>query len=241
MNNRGKLYLIPTVIADNTADKVIPIQVKDALRSLRHFLAEDIRSARRYLASLKIYDTVESLTFERLDKNTSYDDLREIFQPIFDGHSMGVLSESGCPGIADPGALAVHFAHEHEIEVVPLVGPSSILLALMASGLNGQHFTFHGYLPVETREGARIIRELEKESRRSRQTHIFIETPYRNNRLLKNLLSTLNEETYLCVASDLTGSSEWIRTATVGQWRKNPPELPRQPAVFLMNAFVAKQ
>src|SRR5690606_10271176 len=157
------------------------------------------------------------------------------------GHSMGVLSESGCPGIADPGALAVHFAHEHEIEVVPLVGPSSILLALMASGLNGQHFTFHGYLPVETREGARIIRALEKESRRSRQTHIYIETPYRNNRLLKNLLSTLNEETYLCVASDLTGSSEWIRTATVGQWRKNPPELPRQPAVFLMNAFVAKQ
>src|SRR5690606_18181215 len=236
MSRRGKLYLIPNVIAADTADKVIPNQVKDALRSMRHFLAEDIRTARRYLASLKIYDTIEGLEFERLDKDTEYSDLPALLQPLFDGHPMGVLSESGCPGVADPGALAVRFAHEHKIDVIPLVGPSSILLALMASGMNGQHFTFHGYLPVETREGTRIIRDLEKDSRRTGQTHIFIETPYRNNRLLKTLLSTLSDETRLCVASALTGSSEYVRTLTVRQWKKNPPTLPRLPAVFLISA-----
>jgi 16S rRNA (cytidine1402-2'-O)-methyltransferase len=241
MDRRGKLYLIPTVIAADTADKVIPNQVKDALRSIRHFLAEDIRTARRYLSSLKIYDKVEDLAFERLYKDTTFSDLPALFQPLFDGHPLGVLSESGCPGIADPGALAVRFAHEHEIDVIPLVGPSSILLALMASGMNGQHFTFHGYLPIETREGVRIIRELEKESHQTGQTHIFIETPYRNNRLLKTLLSALKLETLLCVACDLTGASEFIRTATIRQWKRNPPTLPRLPAVFLVNASVRKQ
>jgi 16S rRNA (cytidine1402-2'-O)-methyltransferase len=241
MNRRGKLYLIPTVIAASTAGKVIPNQVKDALRSIRHFLAEDVRTARRFLASLEVYNAVQELSFERLDKNTAYSDLPEIFKPAFGGLPMGVLSESGCPGIADPGALAVRFAHEHNIDVVPLVGPSSILLALMASGMNGQHFTFHGYLPVETREGARVIRELEKESRRTGQTHIFIETPYRNNRLLKTLLSALGADTRLCVAVDLTGTSEYIRMAPVGQWRKDTPALPRLPAIFLINASVTMQ
>ncbi|HLT80978.1 MAG TPA: SAM-dependent methyltransferase [Cyclobacteriaceae bacterium] len=236
MNRRGKLYLIPTVVATATADKVIPNQVKDALRSIRHFLAEDVRTARRFLSSLKVYESVGPLSFERLDKDTAYDDLPALFQPAFDGHPLGVLSESGCPGIADPGALAARFAHEHEIEVIPLVGPSSILLALMASGLNGQHFAFHGYLPIETRAGARIIRALEKDSTQSGQTHIFIETPYRNNRLLQTFLSTLAAETTLCIAVDLTGASEFIRTRTVGQWHKNPPTLPRLPAIFLFNA-----
>jgi 16S rRNA (cytidine1402-2'-O)-methyltransferase len=241
MNRRGKLYLIPTVIAASTADKVIPNQVKDALLSIRHFLAEDIRTARRFLASLKVYETVEDLSFERLDKDSAYDDLQAILGPVFEGHPVGVLSESGCPGIADPGALAVRFAHAHEIEVIPLVGPSSLLLALMASGMNGQHFTFHGYLPVDAQEGVRIVRELEKESRRSMQTHMFIETPYRNNRLLRMLLSTLAPETSLCVAVDLTGNSEFIRTRSVRQWRKAPPELPKLPAIFLFNASVAMQ
>lgn len=241
MKRRGKLYLIPTIIAASTVDKVIPNQVKDALLSIRHFLVEDIRTTRRFLASLKVYDTVEGLSFERLDKDTGYDDLPAIFGPVFDGHPVGVLSESGCPGIADPGALAVRFAHAHEIEVIPLVGPSSLLLALMASGMNGQHFTFHGYLPVDLREGARLIRELEKESRRSMQTHMFIETPYRNNRLLRMLLSTLAPETSLCVAVDLTGNSEFIRTSSVRKWRKDRPELPRLPAIFLFNASVAVQ
>lgn len=241
MNRRGKLYLIPTVIAATTADKVIPNQVKDALRSIRHFLAEDIRTARRYLASLKVYDTVEALSFERLDKDTPYSELTAMLKPIFEGHPVGVLSESGCPGIADPGTLAVRFAHEHEIDVVPLVGPSSVLLALMASGMNGQQFTFHGYVPIDVRESARIIRDLEKESRRTGRTHIFIETPYRNNRLLRTLLSTLAPETRLCVAVDLTGSSEFIRTAPVQHWRKNPPALQRLPAIFLFNASVTKQ
>lgn len=241
MNGRGKLYLIPTVIATSTADKVIPNQVKDALPSIRHFLAEDIRTARRFLSSLNIYDNIEALSFERLDKDTTYNDLPEIFGPVFDGHPLGVLSESGCPGIADPGALAVRFAHEHEIEVIPLVGPSSILLALMASGMNGQHFAFHGYLPIEKRDALRIVRELEKESRRSGQTHIFIETPYRNNRLLQTFLSTLAAETSLCIAVDLTGPSQFIKAAPVNKWRLDPPELPRTPAIFLFNASPAMQ
>ena len=241
MNRRGKLYLIPTVIAASTADKVIPNQVKDALRTIRYFLAEDIRTARRFLSSLKVYDTVEDLSFEKLDKDTAFGDLPPMFAPAFEGHSLGVLSEAGCPGIADPGSLAVRFAHANGIEVVPLVGPSSLVLALMASGMNGQHFAFHGYLPVDTREGARVIRELEKESRRNEQTHIFIETPYRNNRLLKTLLSSLAAETNLCVAVDLTGASEFIRTAPVREWRKNTPALPRLPAIFLFNASVTTQ
>lgn len=241
MNRYGKLYLVPTVIAADTADKVIPNQVKETLLSIRHFLAEDIRTARRFLASLRLYDTVERLSFERLDKDTVYDALPALFAPVFEGHPAGVLSESGCPGIADPGALAVRFAHAHEIEVIPLVGPSSILLALMASGLNGQRFAFHGYLPVETREGTRLIRALEKESLGSTQTHMFIETPYRNNRLLRTLLSALGPETALCVAVDLTGRSEFIRTAPVKRWRQNPPELAKLPAIFLFNASVTMQ
>src|SRR5690606_38875383 len=127
-------------------------QVKDTLPLIRHFLAEDIRTARRFLASLKVYESIEALSFERLDKDTAYGDLPKLFEPVYEGQSLGVLSESGCPGIADPGALAVQFAHERGIDVIPLVGPSSILLALMASGMNGQHFSFHGYLPVEKRQ-----------------------------------------------------------------------------------------
>src|SRR5690606_9756832 len=198
--------------------------------------AEDVRTARRFLSSLKVYESVGPLSFERLDKDTAYDDLPALFQPAFDGHPLGVLSESGCPGIADPGALAARFAHEHEIEVIPLVGPSSLLLALMASGLNGQHFAFHGYLPIHKAEVARVLPVLEKESRSRSQTQIFIETPYRNNGLCESLLKHLSPETRLCIAVDITGTGESIHTRTVADWRKSPPVLPKLPAVFLFLA-----
>ena len=229
----GKLYLIPNIIADNTQDAVITAQVKSVLPGITYFLAEDIRTARRFLSSLKIYDSIEPLHFDVLDKDTDPSIVPNLLSPVSKGIDMGIISESGCPGIADPGALAVRFAHENNIQVIPLVGPSSILLALMASGLNGQHFAFHGYLPIEPKEAEHTIRTLEKESRLKHQTQVFIETPYRSNALFQLLVRTLNSDTLLCVAENLTGSNENIKTAAVKKWRNTNKVLPKEPAVFL--------
>ena len=236
MTNKGKLFLIPTVIAENTEAKTIPAQVIDALAEIQHFLAEDVRTARRFLSSLKIYKSIEALSFAKLDKDTDVKELATFFDPIFNGFHLGVLSESGCPGVADPGALAVKFAHQHNIQVIPLTGPSSIILSLMASGLNGQKFCFHGYLPIDSKEASKAIRELEKESRNKHQTQIFIETPYRNNALFQNLIKNLDNETQVSVAIDLTGESENTLTKTVKQWKAQTFELPKMPAVFLFLA-----
>lgn len=232
----GKLFLIPTTIAESTQHSVIPSSVIEALKHIDHFLAEDIRTARRYLSSLKIYDSIEPLHFSVLNKETREQDLPELFAPIREGKNIGVLSESGCPGIADPGALAARYAHQHGIRVIPLTGPSSILLALMASGLTGQNFAFHGYLPIDGKESTEAIRSFEKESRSKRQTQIFIETPYRNNAVAGNLLKALHEDTLLCIAIDITGKDESIITKPVKAWRKDKPELPKSPAVFLFLA-----
>ncbi len=236
MSNKGKLFLIPAPIAADTPDLVIPAQVRKHLPDIRHFLAEDIRTARRYLSALKIYDRIDALSFSVLDKDTKRDDLEEMFSPILAGQHLGVLSESGCPGIADPGALAVEYAHKRGITVVPLVGPSSIILALMASGLNGQHFAFHGYLPVQARDAAKAIREFELESRTRKQTQVFIETPYRNNSLFASLTRTLAPATRLCLAVDVTGANEFIRTQSVEDWRREPVTIAKHPAVFLFLA-----
>ena len=236
MTNKGKLFLIPTIISENTQDEVITPNVRKCLAGIHNFLVEDVRTARRYLSSLKVYDTIETLSFLLLDKDTSEAELSDLFRPVFDGKDLGVLSESGCPGIADPGALAARFAHMNDIRVIPLVGPSSILLAMMSSGLNGQNFAFHGYLPIDGRESAKVIREFEKESRQKNQTQIFIETPYRNNAILKNLLKNLPGETRLCIALDVTGESEFISMRSVKTWQSEPIELPKYPAVFLFLA-----
>jgi 16S rRNA (cytidine1402-2'-O)-methyltransferase len=236
MTNKGKLFLIPTVISGNTHEDVVAPGILKKLPAIRHFLVEELRTARRYLSSLKVYDTVETLSFSVLNKDTHESELPDLFRPVFEGMDVGVLSESGCPGIADPGALAVRFAHQNGIRVIPLVGPSSILLALMAAGLNGQNFAFHGYLPIEAKESARAIREFEKESRVKNQTQIFIETPYRNNTILKNLLKNLPGETQLCVALNVTGESEFISTRSVSKWQLEETELPKAPAVFLFLA-----
>lgn len=236
MPDKGTLYLIPTTIADETAGKVIPAHVTDTIRHIRHFLAEDVRTARRYLSSLKVFPSIEELTFSVLDKNTSETELTEKLSPLVSGNDVGVLSESGCPGIADPGALAVSFAHQQGIRVVPLVGPSSLLLALMASGLNGQQFAFHGYLPVDAEACKRAIKTLEQESRQKNQTQVFIETPYRNNALFSALLKTLHDETRLCVALDVTGREEFIKTMPVKLWKKAAKSWPKLPAVFLFLA-----
>lgn len=233
---KGKLYLIPTIIAEDTQGIVIPSQVRNALPTIQHFLAEEIRTARRYLSSLKVYESIEPLHFQVLDKKTKPAELKEFFKPIEEGKNIGVLSESGCPGVADPGALAVHYAHQHGITVVPLVGPSSLLLALMGSGFNGQRFAFHGYLPIDAKDRQQAIRELEKESKQKNQTQLFIETPYRNQTVFNDLIKTLAPSTQLCVAYDLTGSAEMIKTKGVSVWRAEKVVLDKLPCVFLLLA-----
>jgi 16S rRNA (cytidine1402-2'-O)-methyltransferase len=236
MSNKGKLFLIPNAISDTAIDAIVTPHVREYLPGIRIFLAEDLRSARRFLSRLKIYSSIESLSFSVLNKDSTQAELPELMKPLLDGENIGVISESGCPGIADPGALAVDYAHKHGIQVVPLVGPSSILLALMASGLNGQNFAFNGYLPIDKSEIVKAIRNFEGESRKKNQTQIFIETPYRNNQTLQALVSNLSVETFLTVAIDLTGATELIQTRKVKDWSANTPSLPKSPAVFLFLA-----
>ena len=230
------LYLIPVLISESSQINVLPPVVLDTVGKIRHFLCEDIRSARRFVSSLKVHPSVENLDFQLLDKDTPSTELDALMEPLRQGFSIGVLSESGCPGVADPGSLAVRYAHRKGIKVIPLTGPSSILLALMASGLNGQRFAFHGYLPIESRERVRRIKSLELESLEKDQTQIFIETPYRNQALLKDLVANLRNDTDLCVAVNLTGSTENIMTMTASEWRKRQLLMEKTPAVFLFLA-----
>jgi 16S rRNA (cytidine1402-2'-O)-methyltransferase len=233
MANQGRLYLIPNIIAADTQASVITQQVLNALPQIQYFLAEDIRTARRFLSSLKVYPSIEVLHFDVLNKETPIEKLSELMNPLTHGNNLGVISESGCPGVADPGALAVKFAHDHNIRVVPLVGPSSLLLALMASGLNGQQFAFQGYLPVNASEAANKIKELERESKSKNQTMIFIETPYRNKAIFEHLIKNLLPQTQLTIALDVTGKQEFIKTQSVAAWRKQAYAWPKEPAVFL--------
>ncbi len=232
MPGKGKLYLVPTIIAEDTAQLVIPQHVLLSLKDIHYFLVENARTARRYLGSLKIYDSIEALTFEVLDKETKEIELLTLMRPLIEGNNMGVISESGCPGVADPGSMAVRFAHQRNIQVIPLVGPSSLLLALMASGLNGQKFAFHGYLPVDGKEATKIIKELERESEQKNQTQLFIETPYRNNQILDHLLNSLKPTSQVSIALDLSGKNEFVQTMFVKDWKLNKPSLPKEPAIF---------
>jgi 16S rRNA (cytidine1402-2'-O)-methyltransferase len=236
MTNKGKLILIPNTIAENAIDTVRNPELLSVLPSIRHFLVEDVRTARRYLSSLKIFPSIEALQFSILDKKTERKQVEQLFIPAVNGFDLGVISESGCPGVADPGALAAEYAHANGFEVLPLVGPSSILLAVMSSGLNGQKFAFHGYLPIDGKDCGNSIREYEKESQTKKQTQIFIETPYRNNSVFQNLLKNLKNETLLCVAYDLTGEAQLIKTLRVKQWKDQPVEFAKKPAVFLFLA-----
>lgn len=233
---KGKLFLLPTILADETQQAVIPPSVKESVKTIRYFLCENVRTARRYVSSLKVHDSIESLQFDVLDKDTNPQELPTLLAPIDEGKNIGVLSESGCPGVADPGAAAVFYAHQKNIRVIPLVGPSSILLALMASGLNGQRFAFHGYLPIDSKGASASIKEFERESKEKNQTQIFIETPYRTNALMAHLLKSLRPDTILCVAINLTSTNEKIISQSVGQWRKQPVTFEKEPAVFLFLA-----
>jgi 16S rRNA (cytidine1402-2'-O)-methyltransferase len=234
MTVKGKLYLVPCPIAEKTLQHVIPSSTKERIGHIRLFLVEDLPSARRFLSSAGIKP--EEIEFQVLNKYTRGDEAAAYLQPLLKGADVGVISEAGVPGVADPGALATRFAHHHDIQVIPLVGPSSIILALMGSGLNGQQFAFHGYLPRDEKELSGRIRELERESRQKRQTQIFIETPHRNNSLFGVLLKTLQSETQLTIAMDLTGEGEYLKTRAVKEWRAGKIQWPKSPAVFLFLA-----
>ena len=213
----GKVYIIPNVISENTQEEVIPAQVKNAILACDFFLVESIRTARRYISSLKLGLVIDDLRFETLDKNTSIEDCIDLIQPILEGENAGIISESGCPGIADPGARLVHMAHQFNIKCIPIVGPSSILMALMASGFNGQSFAFHGYLPIDKKDRQQRIKGLEKESKEKDQTQIFMDTPYRNEQLLVDILKVARKDTFLCIARDITGEKELVITKSIGK------------------------
>ena len=232
----GTLLLIPTTLGDSALAAVIPQDVQQRVRTLDYFVAENPKTARAYLKRIGTSKPLQELHIATLNEHTPDAAIAELAAPLRAGHDLGVMSEAGCPGIADPGAKLVLYAQRHGARVVPLVGPSSILLALMASGLNGQQFVFHGYLPVADAERERSLRELEKQSRRLRQTQIFIETPYRNQKLLLSILGACAGTTLLCVAAEITLAGEDIRTMSIAEWKKNPPQLDRRPALFLLLA-----
>ncbi|MCO5723752.1 SAM-dependent methyltransferase [Robiginitalea marina] len=232
----GKLYLIPTPLGDTEPLEVLPFIVKQVVEGCTHFIVENEKSARRFIKKIAPRKPQPSLKLYLLNKYTEPASIPGFLEPCLQGESVGVLSEAGCPTIADPGADIVRLAHGKGIRVVPLVGPSSIILALMASGLNGQNFAFNGYLPIEPAERKKTLKSLEKKSRESGQTQLFMETPYRNDKLFSELLRTLHRDTLLCVAADLTLKSETIRTLRVSEWPGEIPDLHKRPAIFALQA-----
>ena len=233
----GTLYLIPCTLGDTPAEQVLPQHVINVARKLQHFVVEQPKSARQFLSALKSEQPIQSLHFATLNEHTAANELPALLAPLLAGHDVGIISEAGCPGIADPGADLVTLAHRNGIRVVPLVGPSSILLALMASGLNGQCFAFHGYLPIAETERNKTIAMLEIESAKRKQTQLFIETPYRNDKMFGALLTQCRPDTMLCVATDITLPSEQIQTFTIAKWKSQPvPQLNKRPSLFLLLA-----
>ncbi|MDR0349314.1 MAG: SAM-dependent methyltransferase [Tannerella sp.] len=228
------LFLIPVTLGDTEHHSVLPAYNRDVVRQIKHFIVENIRSARRFLKKTDPSIVIDELSFYELNKHTSPEQLAGYLQPLAAGESIGIISEAGCPAIADPGADIVAVAQRKNYRVIPLVGPSSILMALMGSGFNGQSFAFHGYLPIDSAARTERIQMLEKRIYTESQTQIFIETPYRNEKLFDELIRICKPSTKLCVASNITCGSELIRTLPVGEWKGRKPDLNRKPTVFLI-------
>src|SRR6267154_4011207 len=233
---RGSLYLLPNTLGDVAPEAVIPAGALDRARSLDYLIAEDPKAARAFLKRIATARPLRSIRVERLDHNTRPIDIPALLEPIVDGRDAGLLSEAGLPAVADPGASLVRLAHEQNIRIVPMSGPSSLVLALAASGLDGQRFAFHGYPPIAEANLVSTLKEYERQSRNLRQTQIFIETPYRNDRTLAAMLRALAPATLVCVAADLTLDSETVKTQSVAAWRRETPQLKGRPTVFLLLA-----
>lgn len=233
MTAKGKLYMIPQTLGDDSSlDHLSPI-VKQTIARLDYFVIENEKAGRRFIKRICPDKAQNELKLSSLNKFTQASEIEAMLAACKEGHSVGMISDAGCPGVADPGAVLVAKAHEIGIKVVPLVGPSSILLALMGSGMNGQSFTFHGYLPIDKSQRKKTLRTLEKESQEKQQTQMFIETPYRNNDMLESLLQSLHPSTRLCVACDLNLENEYILTKSVAEWGKIKPDLHKRPCIFL--------
>ncbi|NNE77669.1 MAG: SAM-dependent methyltransferase [Pricia sp.] len=235
-NEPGKLYLIPTTLGDTEPLEVLPISIKRAVENIDHYVVENEKSARRFIKKISPRKSQPSLQIKILNKYTEVEEIPTLLNPCLEGYHLGILSEAGCPGIADPGTDVVKIAHQKNIQVVPLVGPSSLILALMASGMNGQNFTFNGYLPIDVSERKAAIRRLEKTSRDAKQSQLFIETPYRNDKLFAELVKTLHPDTRLCLACDITLPTEFIATKTVQEWKNSTLELHKRPTLFILEA-----
>lgn len=235
MQQFGKLYLIPTTMGDCEPMDVLPQTVKRCLDFIDDYIVENEKTARKFIKSVQPEKVQASLRLSALNKHTEISEHNKMIQPCLEGKNIGLMSEAGCPGIADPGAAIVKIAHEKGIQVVPLVGPSSILLAMMASGMNGQSFTFNGYLPIDKSEKKSALKNLEKLSHDKNQSQIFIETPYRNNKLLEDLIQTLQPNTHLCVATDITLPTEYIKTLRVNDWKKTKVDLHNRPTIFIIH------
>ncbi|MEL0456836.1 SAM-dependent methyltransferase [Flavobacteriaceae bacterium SZ-1-7] len=238
MNEKtGKLYLIPTTLGDTEPLEVLPISVKRAIDNIDTFIVENEKTARRFIKKISPEKSQPSFKIFLLNKFTEAAELPNFLEPCLNGIDVGLLSEAGCPGVADPGSDVVKIAHSKNIKVVPLVGPSSILMAMMGSGMNGQSFAFNGYLPIDKNERKNEIRRLERLSFEFNQSQIFIETPYRNNKMLEDLTTILNNSTSICVACDITLPAEFIKTLTADQWKKNMVDLHKRPTIFIIHKF----
>lgn len=232
---KGKLYLIPTTLGDNEPLEVLPITVKQIIEQTDTYIVENEKTARRFIKRIAPNKSQPSLNMFHLNKFTDVSELPSFLSPCLNGTNIGLLSEAGCPGVADPGADIVKLAHQKNIKVVPLVGPSSILMAIMSSGMNGQSFAFNGYLPIDKGERKSEIKRLERLSFEHNQSQLFIETPYRNNKMLEDLCHSLEKNTEISVACDITLSTEFIKTQTANEWKKNIVDLHKRPTIFIIH------
>jgi len=228
------LYLIPTTLGETDLNSVLPLGNLQIINNLKYFIVENLRSARRFLKQVNREINIDELTFSELNEHTNLLDLQQFITPLLKGNDVGILSEAGCPCTADPGAAIVEIAHKKGIKIVPLVGPSSILLSLMASGFNGQNFAFNGYLPIDKKARINKLKALETRVLTENQTQIFIETPYRNNQLLQDIIENLKPQTKLCIACELTTTNEFIKTSLLSDWKKNKADFNKKPAIFLI-------
>lgn len=232
----GKLYLIPSPLGDYAPEEVIPAPALEKVRTITRFVVEETRTARRYLSAAGLRGHIGELEFHELNEHTRPEEVDAYIKLFEDGTDVGLISEAGLPAVADPGSLLVALCHRNGIEVVPFVGPSSLMMALMSSGLNGQSFAFRGYIPVKTEERRKALKEMEKLSAQLRQTQIFIETPYRNDSMIADILATCSPSTRLCLAADITLPDAFIRTKRVSEWKKSVPVIGKRPCVFLILA-----
>lgn len=231
----GKLYLIPTTLGESDPMDVLPQTIKRTIEFIDDYIVENEKTARRFIKSIYPEKVQSTLRLSSLNKHTEVSEYARMIQPCLEGKNVGLMSEAGCPGVADPGAVIVKLAHERGIQVVPLVGPSSILLAIMASGMNGQSFAFNGYLPIDKDEKKATLKNLEKLSSDKNQSQIFIETPYRNNKMLEDLLQALQPSTHLCIAADITLPAEYIKTMRISDWKKAKIDLHNRPTIFIVH------